>query len=169
MILIADDNDDVRRMIRSLIDEIDPDVIEAIDGGSAIEAFEVNRPEWVLMDINMHPIDGLTAMRTILERHPDARIEWLGRISDEEPFKDVIACYPTRGREKDIAPHPSLKPQRFMRQVVRASLPLGIGIVYDPFAGSGSTLAAAEAVGYRSIGTERDAGYVLLWFGREMW
>lgn len=83
----------------------------------------------------------------------------LRRISDEEPFKDVITCYPTRGREKEIAPHPSLKPQRFMRQVVRAALPLGTGIVYDPFAGSGSTLAAAEAVGYRAIGTDRDVDY----------
>lgn len=83
----------------------------------------------------------------------------LRRISGDEPFKDVITCSPTRGREKDIAPHPSLKPQRFMRQVVRASLPLGIGIVYDPFAGSGSTLAAAEALGYHAIGTDRDAEY----------
>lgn len=83
----------------------------------------------------------------------------LRRISESEPFKDVIACSPTRGREKEIAPHPSLKPQRFMRQVVRASLPLGLGIVYDPFAGSGSTLAAAEAIGYHAIGTDRDMGY----------
>jgi site-specific DNA-methyltransferase (adenine-specific) len=86
----------------------------------------------------------------------------LRRISNEEPFKDVITCSPTRSREKKIAPHPSLKPQRFMRQVVRASLPLGIGIVYDPFAGSGSTLAAAEATGYLSIGTDRDTAYYKL-------
>ncbi len=83
----------------------------------------------------------------------------LRRISADEPFKDVIVCSPTRGPEKKIAPHPSLKPQRFLRQVVRASLPLGIGIVYDPFAGSASTLAAAEAIGYRAIGTERDTQY----------
>lgn len=89
----------------------------------------------------------------------------LRRISEDEPFKDVIPCSPTRGREKEIAPHPSLKPQRFMRQVVRAALPLGIGIVYDPFAGSSSTLAAAEANGYLSIGTDRDTGYYA--FGRE--
>ena len=89
----------------------------------------------------------------------------LRRISADEPFKDVIPCSPTRGREKEIAPHPSLKPQRFMRQVVRAALPLGIGIVYDPFAGSSSTLAAAEANGYLSIGTDRDTGYYAL--GRE--
>ena len=80
----------------------------------------------------------------------------LRRISSDTPFKDVIRCSPTRGAEKQIAPHPSLKPQRFLRHVVRASLPLGTGIVYDPFAGSGSTLAAAEAVGYRSVGTDHD-------------
>ncbi len=80
----------------------------------------------------------------------------LRRLSPATPFKDVIRCSPTRGEERQIAPHPSLKPQRFLRRVVRASLPLGIGIVYDPFAGSGSTLAAAEAVGYRSVGTDHD-------------
>lgn len=89
--------------------------------------------------------------------------EWgtggLRRTSAQEPFKDVIVCSPMRGMEKEIAPHPSLKPQRFLRQIVRAALPLGVGIVYDPFAGSGSTLAAAEANGYRSIGTDRDPQY----------
>lgn len=83
----------------------------------------------------------------------------LRRVSGEEPFKDVIQCSPTRGAEKQIAPHPSLKPQRFMRRLVRAALPLGIGIIYDPFAGSGSTLAAAHNVGYKSIGTDSDRTY----------
>ncbi|MBZ5494046.1 MAG: site-specific DNA-methyltransferase [Acidobacteriia bacterium] len=83
----------------------------------------------------------------------------LRRISDVEPFKDVIQCSPTRSPEKDIAPHPSLKPQRFMRKLVRAALPLGIGIIFDPFAGSGATLAAAEAIGSRAIGTDSDEEY----------
>jgi len=80
----------------------------------------------------------------------------LRRPDAEKPFKDVIACSPTRGVEKKIAPHPSLKPQRFLRQIVRAALPLGVGIVCDPFAGSGSTLAAASAVGYASVGVDHD-------------
>jgi site-specific DNA-methyltransferase (adenine-specific) len=71
----------------------------------------------------------------------------------------VIESAPTRSAERRHAPHPSLKPQAFMRKVVRGVLPLGQGIVLDPFAGAASTLAAAEAVGYESIGIERDAKY----------
>lgn len=81
------------------------------------------------------------------------------RISGERPFGDVIKSSPTRPAEKKLARHPSLKPQRFLREVVRASLPLGKGIVLDPFAGSGSTLAAAEHIGYECIGVERDEEY----------
>jgi DNA modification methylase len=81
------------------------------------------------------------------------------RPSADRPFGDVIASSPTRATERQIAAHPSLKPQAFLRQLVRGVLPLGEGVVLDPFAGSGSTLAAAEAVGYVSIGIEKDPHY----------
>ena len=84
----------------------------------------------------------------------------LRRISGRQPFGDVIRSHPTRPAEKRLAPHPSLKPQAFLRQLVRASLPLGKGVILDPFAGSGSTLAAANHVGYPSIGVELSPGYV---------
>lgn len=81
------------------------------------------------------------------------------RISMDRPFGDVIESAPTRNSERQFAPHPSLKPQAFLRRLVRGVLPLGKGVVLDPFAGSGSTLAAAEAVGYESIGLEKDGKY----------
>jgi site-specific DNA-methyltransferase (adenine-specific) len=81
------------------------------------------------------------------------------RPSKDRPFGDVIPSAPTHKAERSLAPHPSLKPQAFLRTVVRGVLPLGKGIVVDPFAGSGSTLAAAEAVGYESIGIENDSRY----------
>jgi DNA modification methylase len=84
------------------------------------------------------------------------------RISAEKPFGDVIESAPTRSAERKFAPHPSLKPQAFLRRLVRGVLPLGIGTVLDPFAGSASTLAAAEAVGYQSVGVERDGAYFQL-------
>lgn len=81
------------------------------------------------------------------------------RPGKDKPFGDVIESGPTRKAERNIAPHPSLKPQAFLRQLLRAVLPLGEGVILDPFAGAGSTLAAAEAIGYASIGVEKDEYY----------
>ncbi len=107
---------------------------------------------WVIL---RHPLEG---------RVQDNLRRWgtggFRRPGAGRPFGDVIASHPTPRIERGIAPHPSLKPQAFMRQLVRASLPLGRGLVLDPFAGSGSTLAAANAVGCESIGVERDRRYV---------
>lgn len=83
----------------------------------------------------------------------------LRRISEAEPFRDLIISSPARGLERELAPHPSLKPQQFLRQIVRASLPLGEGVALDPFMGSGSTIAAALACGIKSIGLESNAEY----------
>lgn len=78
----------------------------------------------------------------------------LRRLSPAEPFRDLIRSSPTPAHERALAPHPSLKPQHFMRQIVRASLPLGEGTILDPFMGAGSTIAAADSLGLQSIGLE---------------
>jgi DNA modification methylase len=83
----------------------------------------------------------------------------LRRVSPDAPFSDVIFSAPTRREERSLSPHPSLKPQSFMRQIVRASLPLGIGVVLDPFMGGGSTIAAAVSLHYESIGVELDPAF----------
>jgi site-specific DNA-methyltransferase (adenine-specific) len=83
----------------------------------------------------------------------------LRRLSKQEPFKDLIYSSPARGVERKVAPHPSLKPQAFLRQLVRAALPFGEGVILDPFMGSGSTVAAASACGLRSIGLEVNEKY----------
>lgn len=83
----------------------------------------------------------------------------LRRKPDDNPFEDVIDSERTLQKEREIADHPSLKPQSFLRQIVYAALPLGKGVVVDPFMGSGSTVAAAEAIGYSCIGIERHEEY----------
>jgi len=86
----------------------------------------------------------------------------LRRPTRSAPFADVIPSGRTPAVERRIAPHPSLKPQLFLRTLIHASLPLGQGTVLDPFAGSGSTLGAAAALGYPAIGVELDAQYIQL-------
>ncbi|MGH6835526.1 MAG: DNA methyltransferase [Methylocella sp.] len=109
---------------------------------------------WVVL---RHPLDG---------RVQDNLRKWqtggFRRPSATRPFGDVIASHPTPKSEKQIAAHPSLKPQAFLRAIVQAVLPLGKGVILDPFAGSGSTLAAANAMDYDSVGIEKDARYVTM-------
>jgi site-specific DNA-methyltransferase (adenine-specific) len=83
----------------------------------------------------------------------------LRRTPDDKPFGDVIISGRTPQREKEIADHPTIKPQAFLRQVVHTALPLGVGVIADPFMGSGSTVAAAEALGLQAVGVERYADY----------
>jgi len=79
----------------------------------------------------------------------------LRRKPDGNPFMDNISCGKTPKREREIADHSSLKPQKLLRKLVYASLPVGRGIVCDPFMGSGSTVAAANALNIAAIGVER--------------
>jgi hypothetical protein len=83
----------------------------------------------------------------------------LRRLSSDQPFSDVIQSGRTPASERAVAPHPSIKPQAFMRQIVEAVLPTGSGIVLDPFAGCATTLAACEAKGISGIGVEIDPHY----------
>ena len=75
------------------------------------------------------------------------------------PFNDLIGSERTPRQEREMADHPSIKPQSFLRELVRCVLPLGKGIIVDPFMGSGSTIAAAEAVGLTAIGIEKYRAY----------
>lgn len=64
-----------------------------------------------------------------------------------------------RGKTQRKNHHPTVKPTDLMRYLCRLVTPPG-GTVLDPFAGSGSTLKAAELEGFSSIGIELDPAYV---------
>jgi site-specific DNA-methyltransferase (adenine-specific) len=114
----------------------------------------IPRGGWEPWGLFRKPLDG---------RVQDTLRKWgtggLRRESAARPFTDVIQSGPTGSPDRDFCKHPSLKPQSFMRQIVRAALPLGKGLVLDPFMGGGSTIAAAIAVGYESIGVELDSPF----------
>jgi site-specific DNA-methyltransferase (adenine-specific) len=113
------------------------------------------RSQWEPWLLYREPIE----TKTVADNLRKWKTGGLRRISGSQPFGDVIKSHPTGTTERRLANHPSLKPQGFLRRVVRAMLPLGEGLLLDPFAGSGSTLAAAQAVGYDSIGLEIDPLY----------
>lgn len=137
-------------------------LVRTLRGGDRPKGAHLEYPDISVMPRSAHEPWGLfrkPMTGTVAENLAEFATGALRRPQPDVPFSDVIACGPARGVERQLSDHPSLKPQRFLRQVVRALVPLGRGVVLDPFAGSGSTLAAASHIGLASIGIERDPAY----------
>lgn len=73
-VLVADDAALVRMILRDILGAEGYVVSEAVNGRDAIERFAEIRPDVAILDITMPEMDGLTAMREILKRDPDARV-----------------------------------------------------------------------------------------------
>ena len=82
-VLIVDDNQPMRRAIKSLIGDLIGEFYECADGSGALTAYRRHRPDWVLMDLQVGATDGLTATRQIKADFPDARIVMLTDFDDE--------------------------------------------------------------------------------------
>jgi CheY-like chemotaxis protein len=73
-LLIVEDNQPMRRLIRSLLADLTDSIAECGDGAEAYASYAEHRPDWVLMDLMMPQVDGLAATREILASYPAARI-----------------------------------------------------------------------------------------------
>jgi len=72
--LIADDDARMRSVIRALVLDLAQEIFEAANGRAAPEACFLNHPDWVTLELDMHAVDGLTALRPISAHDPLARI-----------------------------------------------------------------------------------------------
>ena len=76
-ILIVEDNTSMRRLLRSLVGDLAAQVFECGDGAEAIAAYaahQFDEHDWVLMDIEMKGMDGITATRALRNRWPEAHV-----------------------------------------------------------------------------------------------
>ena len=73
-ILVVDDNARVRRTIRDVVSDLASAVEECADGDQVIRRYEAFRPDWVLMDIRMPRMDGISATAALTSAHPGARV-----------------------------------------------------------------------------------------------
>src|SRR3974390_1108014 len=64
-LLIVEDNAGVRRVIRSLVASVADEICECADGAEAVALYNLEKPDLVLMDIQMEGRDGITATRQI--------------------------------------------------------------------------------------------------------
>lgn len=82
--LIVDDNAVMRRTIRHGIGEFAGEIIECDDGAEAFSAYRKYMPDWVLMDVEMREMDGLTATRKIRDEFTSAKIVIVTKHGDAE-------------------------------------------------------------------------------------
>ena len=81
-ILIVDDSERMRQLIREYIADISTEIVECSDGSEALEAYRAHRPDIVLMDLKMPVMDGLEATGQILRVFPDSRIVIVSQWDD---------------------------------------------------------------------------------------
>jgi|SRR5205085_8792885 len=73
-LLIVDDDQQMRSLIRSIIADLADSITECSDGAEAQACYAEHHPDWVLMDLTMPRVSGLTATRQIVAADPAARI-----------------------------------------------------------------------------------------------
>jgi len=86
MLLIVDDNAAMRRLMRRLTRDLAERIEECADGAQALAAYEQHHfgaSDWVLMDVEMNGMDGLTATRILRAAHPEARVIIITKYNDE--------------------------------------------------------------------------------------
>lgn len=93
--LIVDDSAAMRRCIKDLLPAAN-EILECSDGSEAVRAFATHRPDWVLMDIEMPELDGLSAAREIKANWPEARILFV-TAHDERRLRDAASQLKAEG------------------------------------------------------------------------
>jgi two-component system, NarL family, response regulator LiaR len=91
-VLIVDDNEKVRLLVRDHLPASADEIYECADGDEAFALFEKHRPDWVLMDWEMPKMDGITATKEIIAEFPKANICMVTAFDDEELRAEAFAA-----------------------------------------------------------------------------
>jgi DNA-binding NarL/FixJ family response regulator len=91
-VLIVDDSPQFRELIRTVLAGVVDEVNQCADGDEAVAAYGAQRPDWVLMDLQMAGVGGLEATRRILAADRTARVLIVTQYDDAHWRAAAIAA-----------------------------------------------------------------------------
>lgn len=90
-VLVADDEPHLRKFVAKLMGQLgSPTVLEAANGEEAVAIFKRERPRLVLLDVNMPVLDGLEALKAMIEADPDALVVMLTSLANRQTVEDTV-------------------------------------------------------------------------------
>lgn len=110
-VLIVDDNEQARWMMKHYLRGLSDDFRECEDGAEALSAYAEFHPDWVLMDWEMKQMGGLAATQNIISRFPDAKILIVTNYDEE----DLRQAAKTAGASGFILKDDLLRLQSFLK------------------------------------------------------
>jgi CheY-like chemotaxis protein len=95
-VLIVDDNEQARQMIKHYLHGLSDEFRECADGAEAVSAYAEFTPDWVLIDWEMKQVNGLVATRDIIADFPDAKVLMVTNY-DEKDLRQAATEAGARG------------------------------------------------------------------------
>lgn len=90
-VLITDDTAFMRMTLKNILEKNGYEIVgEAEDGKQAIDMYDQHKPELVTMDITMPNVDGLTAIKEIMNKDPEAKIIVVSAMGQKSLVIDAL-------------------------------------------------------------------------------
>ena len=91
-LLIVDDYLAVRNMLKNIFGFMFEETTEAKDGFEAVSFYKKFKPDWVLMDVKMDRMDGITATKYIKQFDKNAKVIIVTLFNDRETENEAITA-----------------------------------------------------------------------------
>lgn len=102
-ILLVDDEPHIRKFVGILAKQLgNPTIFEASDGEEALDVYERERPDLVLLDISMPVMDGLETLRRLRLMDPDAAVIMLTSLVNRQSVEEALAHGAVAYLRKDL-------------------------------------------------------------------
>lgn len=90
-ILICDDTEFMRALLTKIVESVGHTVVgQASNGALGVDMYLDYRPDLVLMDLTMPEMDGVVAIKYIMDADPDAKIIVVSSVGTEKMITDAL-------------------------------------------------------------------------------